>query len=485
MGTHVNPPQQSAAVPQTSSNLLTVADVQSIVTAAAASVNRPLAVAVSDRSGNVLAVYLKANTPATSFANFGVQAPSAEVAVALARSAAFFSNDQAPISTRTVRYISASHFPPGIDNTESGPLYGIENTNRGCGFNVAYLPGQSLPVPAALSGGPSLGIITGKPDPLDSNNLAVNPGGVPVFKNGEVAGGIGVAGSDPATEEYAAVAGTIANGFAPNVAAPGVVVVNGVSLPFVNQTTLPSGESAGSADGSYLAGPAASSSAAPEGDLIAETGSTQGGLTQSEVQQIVQNAITTANLTRAVLRLPPGSRARFVISVADLDGHLLALYRMPDATMFSVDVAVAKARNVIYFSSAPGELAPLPQGTAITNRTIGFAAQPFFPSGINGTQPGPFFSLYQYDLADPCTQGDQAANPNQNGVIFFPGSLPLYKGSQLVGGLGISGDGVDQDDFVAAAGAAGFAAPSSIRADNYSIGGVPLPYQKFPRNPED
>jgi uncharacterized protein GlcG (DUF336 family) len=484
-GVTVVPPKQPAGPVQTASNVLTEADVQSIVTAAAASVNVPLAIAVSDRSGNILAVYLKANAPATALANFGAQAPAAEVAAALARSTAFFSNDQAPISTRTVRFISATHFPPGILDTESGPLYGIENTNRGCGFDVTYLPGQSLPIPTALSGGPSLGIITGKPDAMDSNNLAVNPGGVPIFKGGQVAGGIGVTGADPATDEYAAVAGTLNNGFVPVVASPKVVVVGGISLPFVNQTTIPAGESAGTANGSFEMGPIASPGPTPEGDLIAETGSTQGGLTQSEVQSIIQNTVATANLTRAVLRLPEGSRARFAISVADLDGHLLALYRMPDATMFSVDVAVAKARNVIYFSSAPNELSPLPQGTAVTNRTIGFAAQPFFPSGIDGTSPGPFFSLFQYDLANPCTQGHQAANPFRNGVVFFPGSAPLYKGSQLVGGIGVSGDGVDQDDFVAAAGATGFAAPQSIRADNFSIRGVPMPYQKFPRDPED
>jgi uncharacterized protein GlcG (DUF336 family) len=484
-GVTVVPPTQSPGPVQTSANLLSVSDVQSIVTAAAASVNVPLAIAVSDRSGNILAVYLKANAPATAEANFGVPAPAAEVAAALARSAAFFSNDQAPISTRTVRFISASHFPPGILNEESGPLYGIENTNRGCGFDVTYLPGQSLPVPTALSGGPSLGIVTGKPDVMDSNNLTVNPGGVPIFKGGEVAGAIGVAGADPATDEYAGVAATLDNGFVPEVAAPGAVVVGGVTLPFVDQTTIPAGEQPGTADGSYTLGPMASPGPTPEGDLIAETGSTQGGLTQSEVQSIVQNTVATANLTRAVLRLPPGSRARFAISVADLDGHLLALYRMPDATMFSVDVAVAKSRNVIYFSQAPNELSPLPQGTAVTNRTIGFAAQPFFPSGINGTQPGPFFDLFEYDLANPCTQGHQAANPYRNGVVFFPGSAPLYRGSQLVGGIGVSGDGVDQDDFVAAAGANGFAAPQAIRADNYSIRGVQMPYQKFPRDPED
>jgi hypothetical protein len=52
-----------------------------------------------------------------------------------------------------------------------------------------------------------------------------------------------------------------------------------------------------------------------------------------------------------------------------------------------------------------------------------------------------------------------------------------------VGGLGVSGDGVDQDDYVAAGGAAGFEAPEQIRADQIVIDAVRLPYQKFPENP--
>ena len=68
---------------------------------------------------------------------------------------------------------------------------------------------------------------------------------------------------------------------------------------------------------------------------------------------------------------------------------------------------------------------------------------------------------------------------------FFPGSLPLYKNGVLVGGLGVSGDGVDQDDFVTSAGATGFAAPTNIQADQIIDQGVRLPYLKFPRNPTD
>jgi uncharacterized protein GlcG (DUF336 family) len=474
------PGQQAAAV-------LTAADVDSIVKATAASVNVPFVIGVTDRSGNILAIYKKANAPATAVGNFSQIEPSDQVAVSLAMSAAFFSNDQAPISTRTIRYISATHFPPGIMSTGSGPLYGIENTNRGCGFNVTYLPGQSLPVPTALTGGPGLGIITGKPTETDSltDNLVVNPGGVPIFKNGIVAGGVGVAVADPATAEYAAYAGTVLNGFAPMVPSPGEVIISGIALPFVSQTTIPTGESPGTADGSYEMAPQPSPGPTPEGDLIAETGSTQGGLTLTQVQSIVQNTLTVANLTRAVIRLPEGSRTRFAFAVADLDGHLLALYRMPDATMFSVDVAVAKARNVIYFSTATGELNQVPAGTAVTTRTIGFGAQPLYPSGADDTAPGPFFNLYQFDVANPCTQGHQPANPNQNGVVFFPGSAPLYLNGKLVGGLGVSGDGVDQDDWAAAGGAAGFQAPANIRADQIIIRNVRLPYQKFPPNPEE
>ncbi len=94
-----------------------------------------------------------------------------------------------------------------------------------------------------------------------------------------------------------------------------------------------------------------------------------------------------------------------------------------------------------------------------------------------------------------CTQGSQPHNLNQNGIVFFPGSLPLYRNGVLVGGLGVSGDGVDQDDFVTAGGAAlmtitdpadfshGFEAPTAIRADQVVIQDVRMPYIKFPRNP--
>jgi hypothetical protein len=74
---------------------------------------------------------------------------------------------------------------------------------------------------------------------------------------------------------------------------------------------------------------------------------------------------------------------------------------------------------------------------------------------------------------------------NQNGVVFFPGAGPLYddNGTTLVGGLGVSGDGVDQDDVVTSVASRDFAPLSPIRVDAFFVGGVRLPYQKFLRNP--
>ena len=484
---------------------LNQADVQMLVeSAATAAQSNAMAIAVVDRLGRILAVYKQPGAPATLPGNFGAPVPPDELAVSLARTGAFFSNDQAPLSSRTVRFISGIHFPPGVMNTGSAALYGIENTNRGC--NLAAGLSATVP-PATTIGGtvPGYGVTTGKADLNDTQPTAVNPGGVPIFKNGQEVGGIGVALADLNLAEYVAfaAAGMIAAsgpnpatdgvGF-PAFPSPGIVTINGITLPFVNQTTPPSGVTPGTFNMAFFTmGPVASPGVPPEGDLIPETNGPLGGLTAADVAQLINNAVATANQTRAQIRLPIGERAKMMIAVSDLDGTLIGLFRMRDATIFSIDVAATKARNVIYFSGSTRQSADLndvPIGTAVTNRTIGFGAQPFFPSGIDGTPPGPFFNLYSMDVAHACTQGFQvpsAAWPmaNQSGIVFFPGSEPLYKNGVLAGGLGVSGDGVDQDDFVTAGGAAGFEPAASIRADQIVINGVRLPYLKFPRNPTD
>src|SRR5579872_7107351 len=487
------------ADPPSTPTPLTAADVTTVVKNAVMSVNAPMVVAVADRAGNILGVFETPGAPTTSIGNFGQNAPADELAVGLARTAAFFSNDQAPLSSRTVRFISGIHFPPGVAGTPNADLYGIENTNRGCTLSTHFLPGQRLSPARSIDGShPGLGVITGKADTNDSNPLAVNPGGVPLFNGGAV-GGVGVVSTSPAIAEYAAYSGAKNSGFLPTPAQlppPGVVIIGGVALPFVDQTTQPAGTSAGTLTGTYTVAPTAGTLPS-DGYLIGpNAGST---LSQSDVDEIIMNAVATANTTRAVIRLPPGSRARMTIAVSDIDGTLLGLYRMPDGTVFSADVAATKARNVIWFSTTGvRDLPGVPGGTAVTNRTIGFGTQPLFPPGIDGSGNGPFFQLFLNDTANPCTQGSEpgpANMGNKSGIVFFPGSLPLYKNGVLVGGLGVSGDGVDQDDFVTAGavnaacnaggpcGVPDYQAPANIRADQVVIRNVRLPYLKFPRNP--
>ena len=480
-----------AAIPTTTSVTLSATDVGNIVEAAALAVSpTTMVIAVVDRAGDVLALYRKPDAPATVLGNLGAQVNANDVAVGLARTGALFSNNQAPLTSRTVRFISGIHFPPGVTNAANAALYGIENTNRGCTL-ASGIETSGLKPSLSISGGFGPGIITGKKDINDSDPDTVNPGGVPIFSGSVLVGGVGIAGVAPEVAEFAAVVAASSNGFslAPvPTPAPGEVFLDGVALPIVNQTTQPAGTGAGTFSGSYTIAPTAGS-AAPEGDLVTATAGA-GGLAAADVTQILNNAEATANQTRAAIRLPLGSRTRMVIAVADMDGTIIGLRRMVDATVFSVDVAASKARNMVYFNGATrtaADLNQVPMGTAVTNRTISFGAQPLFPLGINGSAAGPFFNLYVLDTANPCTQGFQtgAANANKSGIVFFPGSAGLYQNGVLVGGLGVSGDGVEQDDFVTAGGTAGFEAPTSIRADQISIDGVRLPYFKFPRNPTD
>ncbi len=478
--------------------MLTADEVRTIVQNAAIRLADSSAViAIVDRAGRPLAVYKRT----------GANKNDVERALALARTGGFFSNDAAPLSSRTVRTLGGVHFPPGIRDTGPSDLYGIELTNRGCDFNVTYNPGKEYPVYTNLDGtGPGLGIGTGKPDFFDNEGRLVDPGGFPIYKNGRVAGGIGVTVAPPGNfgtqgvnpqvtaAEFASFQASLSLG-GPRLPLPppGRVILGGIELPFSpfldafekgEQIPTPAGAGAGSGTfdpNRFVFGPVAGGFAA-DGWLVGPLSGSR--LSAQQVNQIVMNAFNEAKRTRAAIRLPLGSPTSMVIAVGDLDGTILGVFRMQDSTIFSIDVAITKARNVVWFSTEGSrDLPGVPHGTAITNLTLYYAGQPFFPIGINNSDPGPFYDLFLQDAANPCSQGSQPANPNQSGIVWFPGSAPLYTGGQIVGGLGVSGDGVTQDDVVTFAGTQGYEAPPEIRADQVIIRGIRLPYLKFNRNP--
>ena len=135
--------------------ILNADDVLAIVNVAASALgDGTMAVAVVDRTGAILAAYTRANA--------GERTP--DIAVSVARTAAMFSHDQSPLSSRTVRFVSGIHFPPGVPNTPNAALYGVENINRGCAidpagdaiFNVPLVRTRSIDGTFGPAGGQAL-----------------------------------------------------------------------------------------------------------------------------------------------------------------------------------------------------------------------------------------------------------------------------------------------------------------------------------------
>jgi hypothetical protein len=202
---------------------------------------------------------------------------------------------------------------------------------------------------------------------------------------------------------------------------------------------------------------------------------------------------------RAMSRAIP---ARTVVSAADVS---IARY-LDDARAFLDDPAA--------FAGA----------TAWSARAIGNLHRPYFPDGIDGAENGPFstpisrwspFNVgFQLDLvqnqlvkgvlgdtsagcASRAAAGD-AATPGEslaalrNGIQIFPGGVPVYRGARLAGAIGVSGDGVDQDDMIAFLGLANAGralggaignAPAAMRADTLAPHGVRLRYVQCPLAP--
>jgi uncharacterized protein GlcG (DUF336 family) len=506
---------------------LSSTDIQTILqqaASAASSLGKAVTIVITDREGNVIGLFAMSGAPATTTIRSvgaagqgleGTVAPSVEAATAKAATAAFFSTSGNAFSTRTAGFIIQEHFPPGISFRAAGPLYGVQ---------FSSLPCSDIKKPSARLG------------------LSGDPGGLPIYKNGLPAGGIGIEGdglytvdrnpddNDQPFEELIAASGI--RGFeAPALIRGDNILVDGIRLTFSNVTNPPAPTTTASIVGAIISAPPASAfvpqvlgGIAGEVDtrffpFIAGTAPATNALTASEVNTIITHAAQQANITRAAIRQPLGSNARVSIAVVDTAGVVLGVFRQQDAPVFGFDVAVQKARTAAFFSGANAATTLRTAGFgsyvdraaadglrfdgafAFTDRATGFLHRPFFPDGINDTAPGPFSTAlgawspfnvgFQLDLvrtnflaslvgpAVPCTT--IPALPN--GVQIFPGSVPLYKNGVLVGAIGVSGDGVDQDDLIGAAGANGFSPPAGIRADQIFVRGVRLPFLKFPRSP--
>lgn len=236
-----------------------------------------------------------------------------------------------------------------------------------------------------------------------------------------------------------------------------------------------------------------------------DTASVTQPLTAAEVRAILEEAFTVLTRARAQIRRPLDSRMQATISVVDTHGEVLGIVRSPDAPIFGTDVSLQKARTAMFFSNpqaganllaAGGGVAPFVQAmrtflgdpNALTgnfaygNRSVGNLARPYFPDGELGRPPGPLSrpiddfnpfavglqvqlvaaNIIQHaqfvagasptDTAQRCTalpDTVQGQNRLENGIQIFPGGVPIYRGNTLIGGIGVSGDGIDQDDMVA------------------------------------
>lgn len=201
----------------------------------------------------------------------------------------------------------------------------------------------------------------------------------------------------------------------------------------------------------------------------------------------------------------------------------------------AVIATITPGSYVSAFRNFLGDGSALANGVAFAERSIGNLARPFYPDGLSGRGHGPlskpagqwspFSTGLQLDLAingilqhvlfgigvlppgndvgkncagialsfDPLGATPSVQNLRiANGLQIFAGGMPIYAGNTLIGGIGVSGDGIDQDDMIAFLGLhnAGVAlggsinnAPTALRADTLDPQGVRLRYVQCPQAP--
>jgi len=603
---------------------LSESDVNTIVLQAineATARGAPATIAVVDRVGNVLAVTQMPGAPSgvTITSGRGISTglenptlvppgivPSTLAAIAKALTGAYLSSNGNAFSTRTANQIIQEHFNPGVTDTPAGPLFGVQFSQLPCSdFNTT-----AAAAAGATNAGPHR-------SPL---GFSADSGGLPLYKNGVLAGGIGVMTKTVYSDnlnifavpidndEVIALAGS--TGYTPPVAIMADnIAVNGLTLQYVDATTAnfaapvsASGTFTPLAVPGYFAGPApghtaiaglnygssdGASGVAPDGalDPAIYPGTTltsyvftdgaghviyqptaglapAGGqaITAAEAQALMTSALNVAYSARAAIRIPINSFAQVTVTIVDLDGNVLAQARTPDAPVFGADVSRQKARSAVFFSrtdaaakinaiaapasTVPGtfadyitrsqqlvEPAAFSDGIAWAEVSLGDIARPYYPDGIDGNGPGSlslpislwsvFSTGLQLDLviedivkygvggAPPPATGCANIGLNSqpelpvasggktqlaDGLQIFAGAVPIYRGTTLVGGIGISGDGIQQDSMIFYLGLQDFSepstgitpianAPAAIRADLFAPEGINLVYVTCPTSP--
>jgi len=597
-------------------SLLSVADVEGVLARAVAEAQARGAaatIAVTDRVGNVLAVF-RMNAAATTVtvqsngASGGFEGvsivPDTMAAIAKAVTASYLSTEGHAFGTRTASQIVQEHFNPGEALAPAGPLFGVQFSQLPCSDLSAHFGG------GVADAGP-------KRSPL---GLAADPGGLPLYRGGTPVGGIGVIADgvygldanvqdvDTDLDELIALAGSFGlaapdDRRAERIAADGKLLRlsdAGFSDLQANAAAPPAFATLNGVAGNLLAVPGYAAAVVIAGTAFGQPASGIradaldyagldafvlvdaanverfrpaagtdgiGALTALEVQTLIAEALGIARRARAQIRRPLGSAARVTISVVDTNGAVLGIARGRDGPVFGIDVSLQKARSAVFLSSTAAAAAltgvpdavyldgglvllrsePLAQyvtdlraftglptaladgAIAWSTRAVGNLARPFYPDGVDFAPHGPlskpagewtpFSTGLQLDLAHNaliqhvafvaglapdvpanCTGvqgfnlgfGTSGAFPQlANGLQIFPGGVPIYRGNQLVGAIGVSGDGVDQDDMIAflgvhqaAAAIGGIGnAPQVARADTLVPAGTRLRYVNCPQAP--
>jgi uncharacterized protein GlcG (DUF336 family) len=187
-------------------------------------------------------------------------------------------------------------------------------------------------------------------------------------------------------------------------------------------------------------------------------------LTSGDAANIFTACQTAAGSTPSPLR-GNGKTTKMWCAVLDRDGQTLLIQATDteefptdtkplrtDAWRASIEIAEAKAYTALSVSS---------NDLALDSRTVGLLSRLDGPGNKApknvGTDAG-VASLFGVGDTNPFRPGtgnpnlsDDSAGSAHHGIVTFAGGQPVYNCSthRLLGGVGVSGDGVDEDDAVA------------------------------------